>query len=121
MARRKRLSRPPAEPIGERLALLRKERGITQVELASQLGVPQANISRYEHAQLRLHGSLIVQAAQILGVTADELLGLTPVKANGVHNRQIARRLRMIDRLNRRDQQALLRTINAYLAKAEAS
>jgi transcriptional regulator with XRE-family HTH domain len=38
------------------MARLRRERGITQVELAEMLGVPQPMISAYENGGLRLHG-----------------------------------------------------------------
>lgn len=56
-----RTERKQAETIGERLARLRRERGITQVELAEMLGVVQPMISDYERGLLRLHGELIVQ------------------------------------------------------------
>jgi hypothetical protein len=69
-----------------------------------------------ERGELRLHGQLIVRLTEILGVTADELLGLTPAPATRpVAQRRLVRRLQAIDRLPRRDQQALFRTIDAYL------
>jgi transcriptional regulator with XRE-family HTH domain len=73
------------ESLGQRLARLRKERGITQVELALRLGVAQPVVSDYERGELRLHGELIIRLTQILAVSSDELLGLQPVKsANGL-------------------------------------
>ena len=107
------------EAIGERLSRFRRERGITQIELAEMLGIAQPMISGYERGQLRLHGELIVELTRILGVTADELLGLeesgmqSPVK-----NKRLLRKLRELDSLPRRDQDALLRTIDAFLRKA---
>ena len=116
------LPRKPAqdsETIGQRLARLRRERGITQVELAEKLGIAQPVISDYERGELRLHGQLIVELSQILGVSADELLGLEQPRATAaVQNRRLLRRVQEIDRLPKRDQQALLRTIDAFLAKA---
>lgn len=107
------------ETIGQRLARLRRERGLTQAELAEQLDVAQPVLSDYERGELRLHGQLIVKLTRILRVSADELLGLEPLKSTGpVKNRQLLRRLQQLDRLPRRDQQALLRTIDAFLAKA---
>jgi len=109
-----------AETIAERLVKLRKEKGITQKELAALLGVTQPLVSNYETGELRLHGELIVQLANILGATADELLGLekTAREAGPVKNRRLLRRVREIEKLPRRDQEALLRTIEAFLAKA---
>jgi DNA-binding XRE family transcriptional regulator len=68
------------ETIGQRMARLRRERGITQVELAEILGVPQPMISAYENGDLRLHGELIVELAKVLDVSADQLLGLKEIK-----------------------------------------
>src|SRR5438034_2484544 len=73
----------PAETVGQRLARLRRERGLTQVELAERLGIAQPIVSDYERGELRLHGQLIVRLTEILGVSADELLGLTPTPAAG--------------------------------------
>lgn len=107
------------ETVGERLARLRRERGITQVEMAERLGVVQPVVSDYERGELRLHGQLIVELTRILRVSADELLGLQEPKAGTpVKNRRLLRRLQELDRLPKRDQQALLRTIDAFLAKA---
>lgn len=104
------------ETVGQRLARLRRERGLTQAELAGRLGIAQPIVSDYERGELRLHGQLIVRLTEILGVSADELLGLAPTPAAGPQvQRRLVRRLRAIDRLPRRDQQALFRTIDAFL------
>jgi transcriptional regulator with XRE-family HTH domain len=100
-------------------ALTRRERGLTQVELAERVGIAQPIVSDYERGELRLHGQLIVRLTEILGVTADELLGLAPASpARPVTHRRLVRRLQAIDRLPRRDQQALYRTIDAFLKSA---
>ena len=106
------------EKIGQRLARLRKERGITQKELAGELGVTQSHVSEWERGNLRLHGELIAKIARILGVSADELLGLSAADKRSLTNRRLARRLQAFDKLPKRDQEALLRTIDAFLAKA---
>ena len=107
------------ETIAQRVARLRKERGLTQEEMAGRLGVTQPIVSDYERGALRLHGELIIQLARILDVTADELLGLQPTKDNGsARNRRIQRRIQQIDKLPKRDQEALLRTIDAFLVKS---
>lgn len=105
---------------GQRLALLRKEKGITQKELAERLGVTQSMISDYENGVMRLHSELIAQLTTILGVSSDDLLGLKPETQNAgaVKNRRLARRLQGIEKLSKRDQDALLRTIDAFVSKA---
>ena len=70
--------------IGKRIALLRKETGLTQEELATHMGVsPQAG-SKWENDQTCPDISALPQLARLLGVTGDELLegkqDLAPVR-----------------------------------------
>lgn len=105
------------ESHGERLARFRKAAGITQVELAGLLGTTQAVISDYERGIVRLHGDVIVRLAGLLGVSADELLGLEAGARQGpTRDRRLARRLQAFDSLPKRDRDALTRTIDAFLA-----
>jgi transcriptional regulator with XRE-family HTH domain len=106
------------ETIGQRMARLRRERGITQVELSEILGVPQPMISAYENGGLRLHGELIVDLTKILNVSSDQLLGLKEIKNGTAKNGRLLRKLQQLELLPRRDQQALMRTIEAFLQKA---
>ena len=114
-----------AAQIGQRLAAMRKERGLTQTELAKALGLSQSMMSDYERGELRLHGELILQIVQILDVSADDLLGLSAQgKPNGkqpqraTRNKQLLNRLHKIDDLPKRDRDALMRTIDAFLERA---
>jgi transcriptional regulator with XRE-family HTH domain len=110
-----------AESIGKRLARLRKGKGLTQGELAEILGVTQPLVSSYERDELRLHGDTIIQLTKILGVTADELLGLTAggkQEDQTTWTRRLAKKAREIEKLSKRDQNALMRTIDAYLTRA---
>lgn len=105
--------------IGARLARFRKEAGLTQVELAEKLGIPQSMISDYEREGLRLHAELIIQLCQIFKVSADEILGLAgATQPPAKRNLRIHRKLKDIDRLPKRDQEALLRTIDAFLSRS---
>lgn len=109
------------ETIGSRIGRLRKDKGMTQTELAEALGVSQPVVSDYENDVIGLDGARIVQLAQFLGVSADEILGLEKVSkaaSTGMGNRRLYRQLQSIDRLPKRDQDALLRTIDAFLTKA---
>ena len=94
---------------------------MTQTELAEALGVSQPVVSDYENNVIGLDGARIVQLAQFLGVSADEILGLEKVNkatSTGMGNRRLYRQLQSIDRLPKRDQDAQLRTIDAFLTKA---
>jgi transcriptional regulator with XRE-family HTH domain len=111
-----------SETFGERLARLRKERGFTQAELAERTELIQALVSDYERDKLRPYADVVAKIAQALAVTTDELLGLAPIAkaAGAAHHRRFLRRLQLIDQLPKRDQDALLRTIDAFLGRAKA-
>jgi len=106
--------------MGERLARLRQEKGLTQDEIADRLDVTQPVVSDYERGRLRLHGELIVQLCAILDVSADELLGIKAgARRNGaIKNRRLLRQVQAIEKLSKRDQQAVIRTIEAFISKA---
>jgi transcriptional regulator with XRE-family HTH domain len=108
--------------LGRRLARLRRLRGLTQIELADQLGVVQPIISDFERGKLRPNPQLLAKLAVALHISADELLGIAPRQHNGeVLSRRFLRRLKAVEGLPKRDQEALLRTIDAFLAARKAS
>jgi transcriptional regulator with XRE-family HTH domain len=108
-----------AESIGARISQLRKDKGLTQKELAERLQVSQPVVSDYENDVIRIPADVIGEIAQLLDVTSDELLGLKREArhAGNVKNRRLSRRLHAIDALPKRDQEALLRTIDAFISK----
>lgn len=123
MARPSRLKLPALpgdssrETLGQRLARFRKEKGFTQVELAQRMGITQALITDYERDKLRPYAEMVVRFALALGTSTDEVLGVRKTKPAGAFaNRRFLRRLEALAHLPKRDQEALLRTIDAFLA-----
>jgi transcriptional regulator with XRE-family HTH domain len=114
---------PNAGAIGARVAQLRKERGVTQVELASLLGVSQPVVSAYERGAVPLRAEQVAFLSLQLHVSSDVLLGLkgaaAPAAATAsTADARLARRLREARTLPRRDKEALLRTLDAFLQRA---
>lgn len=110
------------ETLGHRIARLRREKGLTQTELAERLKVSQPVVSDYENDVIRLPADVVMQIADILGASTDELLGMkaATARASGnanIKNRRLFRRMQEIEKLPRRDQEALLRTIEAFISK----
>ena len=70
--------------IGKRICLLRKEKGLTQEELASHMGVSPQAVSKWENDQTCPDISALPKLAGLLGVSVDELLSgkqeLAPVR-----------------------------------------
>ena len=62
--------------VGERIAALRKERGITQEGLAGIIGISSQAISKWENNVTMPDIMLLPIIADTLGVTIDELFGI---------------------------------------------
>ncbi len=62
------------ETIGSRIQKFRKEKALTQEELASRLGVSAQAVSKWENDISCPDIALLPQLCRVLGVTADELL-----------------------------------------------
>ena len=54
MAEKAQIGTPEVAAIGSRLRELRKERGLTQAELARQIGIQQSDLSRMEQGEYRV-------------------------------------------------------------------
>jgi transcriptional regulator with XRE-family HTH domain len=66
--------------VGRRIRARRLAKGVTQMELAKQLGVSFQQIQKYENGMNRIGAGRLVQIAQALGVPLDALfLGLDGV------------------------------------------
>lgn len=64
----------------KRLALLRKENDISQLEFATRVGLSQQTISRYESGEREPDYDTLKKFASYFGVTTDYLLGLSDVR-----------------------------------------
>ena len=62
------------ETLGKRIARLRKEKAMSQENLAERIGVSSQAVSKWENDQSCPDISLLPQLARLMGVTADELL-----------------------------------------------
>jgi len=62
--------------IGKRLEQLRKDRGMSQRELAAILGVTNYTVSAYENGRSEPADEIKVQLARLFNVSLDYLMGL---------------------------------------------
>lgn len=60
--------------LGTRIAMLRKQNGISQKELAERLGVSASSIGMYEQGRREPSGDRLVEMAAIFCVSTDYLL-----------------------------------------------
>ena len=74
-----------AKTLGQRIALIREKRGLTQSDVAELTGLKIQNISRLEtDAREHARSDTLIRLAQALDVSTDYLLGLTdePILSN---------------------------------------
>lgn len=69
-----------AEIFITRLGQVIKEKGLTQRELASKVGVTEVSMSRYIKGERVPSGPIVVNIAKELGVSVDYLVGTSSVK-----------------------------------------
>ena len=105
--------------IGQRLAKIRQDAGITQVEMAKRLKTTQSIISRYERGDLRIHAELLLEFSKILGVTPNDILGVGKKDTtNGKIPRRFLSRLRNVHLLTKREQDTLAQTLDLFFKGA---
>jgi transcriptional regulator with XRE-family HTH domain len=71
----KQPSSPPAEDFGVRLKQLRKAKGMTQAQMAAQLGVSMPAICAWETGKARPRDARMKALANALGIPMSELFG----------------------------------------------
>lgn len=64
------------------LKTIRKQRNVSQADIAAELGIKPAAISKYETGRVPLSEDSIEKLCSYLKVSADELLGLPPKTAS---------------------------------------
>ncbi len=86
--------------IADRIKILREKAGITQSELAKQLGVTRSGVNAWEMGVSMPSTQYIVQLAQFFNVSTDYLLGVShtaSISVEGLSNREIAAVLEIIE------------------------
>jgi transcriptional regulator with XRE-family HTH domain len=115
----------PATDFGSRLSAFRRERGMTQVELAEAIGANQPAISYYESNSGHPPAPVLADLARALDVSADALLGLDkerrpakPTRKNEVpaELRSLWKQFQLVRGLSERDQRSVIRLIRALSA-----
>jgi transcriptional regulator with XRE-family HTH domain len=125
MASKNKITKPPLmignKTFGQRLAMIRKAKGYTQVELAAKLDIIQVMVSDYERDKLRPFHEMVIRMAKALEISTDELLGVKPFKNKEVKiSLKLQRRMQKIDALPPAKQKIILQTIDTFIKGVEA-
>lgn len=108
--------RPKEETFGQRLARIRKARGLSQRELAGRLGISQRVVAYYEGQTEHAPAHMLSDLAKVLSVSLDQLLGAQPVRAEAIDlDVRLLRRIQEIQRLPPSTKRAVLKVIDDLL------
>ena len=104
--------------LGERVAALRKQQGITQVQLAETLDVSQQTLQGYEVGRRRIPVSALPTLAEALGVSLEELMGAPATKAQKRGPApKLQKQLEQVSLLPRARQQVVMDMLDGVLAQ----
>ena len=107
--------------LGNRVAQLRRDHALTQVQLAEALGISQQMVASYEVGRRRIPVSMLQSLAQALSVDIDALLGDTAkARARRGPAPVLARHMERISALPKTQQKFVLQVIESVLAQATA-
>jgi transcriptional regulator with XRE-family HTH domain len=114
-----RLTPAQMAAFAERLKNIRMERKLTQGRLAELLGVGTRVYHRWENGDATPHLDTLVKIAEVLQVSADELLGIEDVRAeHRIHNHELHRLYSQVDSLSDDAQQALIVILDGLVKRA---
>ncbi len=109
--------------IAQRISRVRLERAVSQRDMCDKLGISQPMMSHYERGERRIPADLLAQIAELLDVTADELLGLKRSKRNSQEMssemKKLWKKFQQVAKLPDHDRRAVIRLINS-VSKAKA-
>lgn len=101
---------------GERLALARKKKGLSQEELAKKLGAHAPIIGRYERDEVKPSIEVAARIAEALEVSLDYLSGISEQELN----KDIIKQVNDLQSLSPEEQSHILKTLQSLVRDAKA-
>jgi transcriptional regulator with XRE-family HTH domain len=109
---------PNGEPFGQRLARLRSKIGYSQRDLAAEVSISQRMVAYYEGETEYPPAHLLPVLAKALGVSADELLGLEPLKdKKKAPDSRLWKRFKQVEKLPPQEKKQIVQLLDALLER----
>ena len=109
------------QTLGQRIAQTRKVQGLTQTQVAEQLGISQQTLAHYEVGRLRIAISTLVPLAEILHSSVDELVNGQPATKEGGKRgpaSRLQRQIEQVRQLPRTKQQFVMEMLDTVIQQA---
>lgn len=101
--------------IGKNLKKIRIKAGLSQKELAEEIGVVQTIVSKYELDQLNPTVENLLLICKILDITPDQLFGFSDKETNYEIDKSIMKRAKAIAMLSSADRNHILKSLDTLL------
>lgn len=99
--------------LGNNIAKIRKSKGITQTEIAENIGITQKLVSDYEVGRVKLSAEMLFHFAVALDISTDELLNLNKTQVGSSDlSLRFTRRIRELDELPENKKKAILQVLD---------
>lgn len=111
-----------AKNISERIQLLRKQKGFSQNELAEQVEISKAQMSRYISKNVQPPADVLKKLADVLSVSVDFLIsGDTDQKAiENLSHTEVLQQYKEVDNLPEEERKTVIKVISALLRDYKA-
>lgn len=106
------------QALGRRIAEARKARGLTQQQLADELGMPQQTLAHYEVGRVRVAVAQLPLFARALAMSVDELIGEEPAPSKRGPIPKLQQQMERIQLLPRAKQRFVMQVLDAALLQA---
>lgn len=110
----------PRSDFGQRVFEARKRLGVSQAEVAAQLGITQSAYAAWERDAVALRPEQLAKLSDILGASADELIGHDTGKRSGGPSGKARRLFEQVSQLPRSQQFHVLTVVEAFVDKKTA-
>jgi transcriptional regulator with XRE-family HTH domain len=104
--------------LGRRIAAARKAQGLSQQQLADELGIPQQTLGHYEVGRVRVAVAQLPQIARALATTVEELIGEEPRPGKRGPAPKLLQQMERIQRLPRTKQRFVMEMLDTILQQA---
>ena len=101
--------------LGARIAEARKAAGMTQVQLAELLRIPQQTLAHYEVGRVRIPAALVADCARLLAVPVESLMGEDAKPARRGPSPKLLQQIERIHRLPKSRQRFIMEMIDTAL------
>lgn len=107
--------------LGKRIAHLRKEIGLTQVQLAEMLEISQQHMASFEAGRRKVPSADIPVLAQLFGTTTDTLLGIVDKPAKRGPASTLQRQIEQISLMPKSKQKFISEMLEALIKQQQSA